>query len=304
MRILLSILACWFFVAGFAQTKRVYWSQDSVRIGDKAELTILVKNKPKQFDYNPISDVFICDVSHKGQSLWKPGGELEIESFKDTSYTKSGIKYWKGTYTLIAWDSAKYRLPELWMSWKDSTFSFRAPNLYVGFVKKKVKDGIEEIAIEPENDYWRLIKKYWWVLLVVIVGIVIGILWNKRRTIKKSDELSLRERTLLAIQQLRKREDWLHGKTKSHYVGFSAVLKQYLSSRYELNLMERTTYETIALLKVKGLDRNMIGRIEVLLRESDMVKFAKTELNDMHIRSSLFRLEEIVTELSPLEIPE
>lgn len=304
MRYILSILACWCFAVGFAQTKRVYWAEDSVRIGDKAQLTILVKNKPKEFDYNPISDVFICDITHKGQTLWKPGGELEIESFKDSSYTKNGIKYWKGTYTLIAWDSAKYRLPELWMSWKDSTFSFRAPNLYVGFVKKKVKDGIEEISIEPENDYWRWFKKYWWILVIAVIGIVIVILWNKRRTIKKSDELSLRERTLLAIQQLRKREDWLHGKTKSHYVGFSAILKQYLSSRYELNLMERTTFETIALLKVKGLDGNMIRRIEVLLRESDMVKFAKTELNDMHIRSSLFRLEEIVTELSPLEIPE
>lgn len=304
MRVLLSIVACWCFVAGFAQTKRVYWAEDSVRIGDKAKLTILVKHKPKQFNYNPISDVFICEVSHKGQTLWKPGGELEIESFEDTSYTTNGIRYWKGTYTLIAWDSAKYRLPELWMSWKDSTFSFRAPNLYVGFVKKKVKDGIEEIPIEPENDYWKWIKKYWWAIVIVVIGIIIVILWNKRRTIKKSDELSLRERTLQAIQQLRKKEDWLHGKTKSHYVGFSAILKQYLSSRYELNLMERTTYETIALLKVKGLDRDMVRRIEVLLRESDMVKFAKTELNDMHIRSSLFRLEEIVTELSPLEIPE
>lgn len=304
MRVLLSIVACWCFAAGFAQTKRVYWAEDSIRIGDKAKLTILVKHKPKQFDYNPISDVFICDVSHKGQMLWKPGGELEIESFKDTTYTSNGITYWKGTYTLIAWDSAKYRLPELWMSWKDSTFSFRAPNLYVGFVKKKIKDGIEEIPIEPENDYWRWIKKYWWAIVIVVIGIIIVILWNKRRTIKKSDELSLRERTLQAIQQLRKKEDWLHGKTKSHYVGFSAILKQYLSSRYELNLMERTTYETIALLKVKGLDREIVRRIEVLLRESDMVKFAKTELNDMHIRSSLFRLEEIVTELSPLEIPE
>lgn len=304
MRVLLSIVACWCFAVGFAQTKRVYWAEDSVRIGDKAKLTILVKHKPKQFDYNPISDVFICDVNHKGQILWKPGGELEIESFKDTTYTSKGITYWKGTYTLIAWDSARYRLPELWMSWKDSTFSFRAPNLYVGFVKKKVKDGIEEIPIEPENDYWRWIKKYWWAIVIVVIGIIIVILWNRRRTIKKSDELSLRERTLQAIQQLRKKEDWLHGKTKSHYVGFSAILKQYLSSRYELNLMERTTYETITLLKVKGLDRDMVRRIEVLLRESDMVKFAKTELNDMHIRSSLFRLEEIVTELSPLEIPE
>ncbi|MNE98882.1 hypothetical protein D3C80_1974700 [compost metagenome] len=78
----------------------------------------------------------------------------------------------------------------------------------------------------------------------------------------------------------------------------------YLSSRYELNLMERTTKETIALLKLKQLDFAMIKRIEVLLREADMVKFAKTELDEIHVRSSLLRLEEIVTELSPLEIPE
>ena len=304
MRCILSIVACWCLGAGFAQTKRVYWTEDSVRIGDKAQLTILVKNKPKQFDYNPISEVFICDVNHKGETLWKPGGELEIESFKDTTYTQKGIQYWKGVYTLIAWDSAKYRLPELWITWKDSTFSFRAPNLYVGFIKKKVKDGIEEIPVEPEDEYWILFKKYWWVLLIAAAGITAGILWNKRRKIKKSEELSLRERTLLAIKQLKKREDWLHDKTKNHYVNFSAVLKMYLSSRYELNLMERTTFETISLLKLKGLDGSMIRRIELLLREADMVKFAKTELNDLHIRSSLLRLEEIVTELSPLEIPE
>nr|WP_294857891.1 hypothetical protein [uncultured Fluviicola sp.] len=304
MRVVLFILSCWCFGAGFAQTKRVYWAEDSVRIGDKAELTILVKNKPKKFDYNPISDLFICDVNHKGETLWKPGGELEIESFRDSTYTQKGIKYWKGVYTLIAWDSAKYRLPELWLTWKDSTFSFRAPNLYVGFVKKKVKEGIDEIPIEPEENSLRLLKKYWWVLLLVAAGVTIGILWNKRRKIRKSEELSLRERTLLAIKQLRKKEDWLHGKTKSHYVGFSAVLKMYLSSRYELNLMERTTQETITLLKLKGLDFNMVRRIEVLLREADMVKFAKTELDKLHIQSSLLRLEEIVTELSPLEIPE
>lgn len=304
MRIILSILACWCFGAMFAQTKRVYWADDSVRIGDKAQLTILVKNKPAKFNYDPISDVFSCEVSHKGQTLWKPGGELEIVSFRDSTYTQNGIRYWKGVYTLIAWDSAKYRLPELWLSWKDSTFSFRAPHLYVGFVKKKVKEGIEEISIEPEEDYWRLLKDYWWVPVIVLVIVGIVILWNRRRKIQKSEELSLRDRTLLAIKQLRKKEDWLQGKTKSHYVAFSSVLKMYLSSRYELNLMERTTQETITLLKLKNLDFTVIRRIEVLLREADMVKFAKTELDDMHIRSSLFRLEEIVTELSPLEIPE
>ena len=304
MKGILTIIACWCLVAVNAQTKHVFWKSDSVRVGDKAELTILVKNKPAKFDYNPISGVFNCEVIHKGETLWKPGGELEIESFRDTTYTQKGIKYWKGVYTLIDWDSAKYRLPDLWITWKDSTFSFHAPHLHVGFVKKKVKEGIDEIPIEPESDTWRWLKDYWWIFLIVAVGVTLAILWNRRRKTQKSDEMSLRDRTLLAIHQLKKKEDWLHGKIKSHYVAFSAILKMYLSSRYELNLMERTTQETIALLKLKKLDFIMIKRIEVLLKEADMVKFAKTELDEIHVRSSLLRLEEIVTELSPLEIPE
>ncbi|AEA43931.1 DUF4381 family protein [Fluviicola taffensis] len=304
MRICLSILTiCCFGMVG-AQTKHVFWEHDSVRVGDKAKLTILVKYKPSKFDYNPISGVFICDVIHKGETLWKPGGELEITSFKDTTYTQKGVSYWKGVYELTAWDSAKYRLPDLWMTWKDSTFSFRAPSLHVGFVKKKVKEGIDEIVIEPETDSWRFLKDYWWLILIVLVGITLAILWNRRRKIQKTEELSLRDRTLLAIKQLKKKEEWLHGKTKSHYVSFSSILKMYLSSRFELNLMERTTQETIALLRLKQLDFVMVKRIEILLKESDMVKFAKTELDDIHIRSSLMRLEEIITELSPLEIPE
>lgn len=304
MRILLTILACWCMGITIAQTKRVFWSNDSVRVGDKVKLTILVKEKPKKFDYNPISGSFNCDVIHKGETLWKPGGELEIMAFEDSSYTHQGVKCWKGVYTLIAWDSARYRLPDLWMTWNDSVFSFQAPTLYVGFVKKKVKEGIEEIPIEPEEDHWRFLKDYWWAIALVIAAIIIAILWNKRRKIQKTEELSLRDRTLLTIKQLRKKEDWLHDRTKAHYVAFSAVLKLYLSSRYDLNLMERTTKETITLLKLKELNPEMIRRIETLLKEADMVKFAKTELDDLHIRSSLLRLEEIVTELSPLEIPE
>lgn len=304
MRIWLFIAACWCVGVLSAQTKHVYWANDSVRIGDKAILTILVKNKPATFNYDPISGVFSCEVSHKGQTLWKPGGELEIVSFRDTTYTQKGISYWKGVYTLIAWDSAKYRLPDLWLNWNDSTFSFRAPNLYVGFVKKKAKEGIYEIPIEPEEEYWRLLKEYWWFPVLVVLAAVIGIGWNRRRKIRKTDDISLRDRTLLAINELRKKEDWMHGQAKAHYVAFSSVLKMYLSSRYELNLMERTTYETIALLKLKGLDPTMIKRIEDLLREADLVKFAKMIPDDMRVRSGLFRLEEIVTELSPLEIPE
>ncbi|MDR0802332.1 hypothetical protein [Fluviicola sp.] len=304
MKGILSILACWCLVAVSAQTKHVFWKKDSVRVGDKAKLIILVKNKPAKFDYNPVTGVFSCEEIHKGETLWKPGAELEIVSFRDTNYTQKGIKYWKGVYTLIAWDSAKYRLPDLWMSWEDSAFSFRAPSLDVGFVRKKVKEGIDEIPIEPTSDYLRWLKDYWWAIAIAVIAVILAIRWNKRRKIRKSEELSLRERTLLTIHQLRKKEDWLHGKTKAHYISFSSILKMYLSSRYELNLMERTTQETIALLKLKQLDFTMVKRIETLLREADMVKFAKTELDDIHIRSSLLRLEEIVTELSPLEIPE
>lgn len=302
MRLLIFIGFGFFLGNCFAQNQYAFWEKNPVLVGEQAELNIIVKNPPSNFQYKPNTGSVACEIRHPNQSLWKPGAELEIYAFHDTTFTKKGVRYWNGTYELIAWDSATYRLKTFFIQVGDSILGIQAPELKVMFQKKKVKDGIEEIEINPVSDWWLLFKKYAWILVLVLLILVVLIIWNKRKQFKREANLSLRERTLLALKQLRKKEDWLHGKMKNHYSAFSSILKMYLGTRFELQLMERTTQETILLLKLKNVDPEIVNRIEMLLREADLVKFAKTELNDIQVRSSLLRLEELIQELSPLEV--
>lgn len=302
MRSFIAIVFGFLFGNCIAQDQYGFWDKKTVKVGEQAQLQIVVKNPPSNFQYKPHSGTVSCAIQHKNETLWKPGGEMEIRSFEDTIFTKKGIRYWNGTYQMIAWDSASYRLDPFFLQLDDSVISIQAPELNVGFEKKKVKDGIEEIAINPVSDWWLLFKKYWWAVALVLLAIVGLIFWNKRKKFKKESQLSLRERTLLALNGLRKKEDWLHGRIKQHYSAFSSMLKMYLGARFDLHLMERTTQETVLLLKVKNLDNELIRRIEQLLREADMVKFAKTEPSDLQVRASLLRFEELIQELSPLEV--
>lgn len=56
-------------------------------------------------------------------------------------------------------------------------------------------------------------------------------------------------RTNQAIAALKAKGYWKQDKTAKHYIEFSTILRRFLSERYGLYLMERTTYETVLLLK-------------------------------------------------------
>lgn len=279
------------------------WSENPVLVGEHIELVIQAKSTAGKIKYAVNSSLFETEIKHRNEQLWKPGGELEVLNHWDTTYKQKNTTVYTCKYKLIAWDTAFYKMNSQQIILGDSTIMLDIPELEVVFQKKKVKDGIFEIAIHSENDWWLLFKKYWWVPTLLIIAIVGLIFWNKRRKKQAIDRLSLRDRTLLALSQLQKKEDWKHGKIIAHYSAFSSILKMYLSSHFGLNLMERTTQETTLLLKQTQTHESTIKRIVSLLHESDMVKFAKTELQNNQVERSMTILEEIINELSPLELP-
>lgn len=302
IRSFLIIVLLWVLPV-YGQEVHMRWEQDTVKVGEHAKLIITIKNKPKDVEYRPLQGTLHCEIKTYSGKLWQSNGELEILDFNDTLLKRGTLTDYQGTYTIVAWDSAMYKILPLWFVKKDSSFSRSVPVLNVVFKKKKVDLGIEEIPVSFISDAWSFFYKYWWMFVLGITVILTAYFWNKRTKVKPQDVSTLRERTLLALNELKRKEDWNKGREKAHYSAFSSILKMYVGARFELNLIERTTYETKLLLQQKGLNPSLINRIYELLQEADMIKFAKAPSDDLVARGSMRKLEELVIELSPLDIP-
>jgi hypothetical protein len=118
---------------------------------------------------------------------------------------------------------------------------------------------------------------------------------------EKTILLSLEERTLNAIDALEKRKLWEEDRLKEHFVQLSYILRSYLTERYSISLLEKTTHEARLLLEEIALNKSTISSIISVLSEADMVKFAKSkpEVNSILLVSRMARV--IVKETRPIE---
>ena len=88
---------------------------------------------------------------------------------------------------------------------------------------------------------------------------------------------------------------------KEHFVELSYILRSYLTSRYDISLLEKTTYETTVLLTRKGLEEETVDVIIRILSQSDMVKFAKSKPDVIAILRISALAKQVVAETSPLD---
>lgn len=291
-----------------AQKIRVYWENDSVLVGERATLKIIVENAPEQMKWSKIQSSTDVPVRQTNEVLYHPVGEMDvIGNSKD--YNKKNR-----SFTIIclvtAWDTANYKIPELsfefytkdWKK-KDTTIFQQVPELSVVFFKKKLDTSVTDVKFEEVHDPWRWLKDFWWIIALV-VAIPLGLyFWNKRRTTKFVVRETLKKRSLQKLSELRKKELWTKNKIEKHYIEFSFILRSFLNERYNHNFLGKTSFETQISLRVLGVEEQIITRIRQLLLESDFTKFGKTEPSADQVIISLNKLEELIVELSPLDLP-
>ncbi len=154
-------------------------------------------------------------------------------------------------------------------------------------------------------------KNGWWFYTVLLILIGLFIFYRLRNRKKEKLKpilnevvrpLSLKEKTILAIQNLEKKQLWKQGLLKEHYVELSFILREYLSKRYALSLIEKTSYESKLLLTQKGIPVLTIDEIGEILNQSDMVKFAKSEPEEITVIRLSSTAKQIVEQTSLLEL--
>jgi len=297
---------------GFGQELNATISESVLYIGQPVTITYSVKvEKKDSLLFVPHKETIKARALSKTGALTTDGVDFEItDEFIDTFAVDGKRKHWVGQYVVTAWDSGMYILPGPTIIINDSAYQFQDLTIACMLVDPidgvdlyDIKENFADIPPKPFSIVDFLKSNWWWLALIAIGIIVFIVLKRKNREEPEEEEkpLSLRQRTLFAIDALEKAKLWEKNQLKEHFIELSMILRMYLTSRYEISLLEKTTYETKLLLTQKGLNDETVEVIARILSESDMVKFAKSEPDVIAILQVSTLARQIVAETSPLE---
>ena len=230
-------------------------------------------------------------------------GNLEVlESYKiDT--IKNGNRYELiKKYGLTQFDSGKYLIPRLPIIingkkiFSDS-IKIEISNVKVDTLKQKMYD-IKDI-IPAKSDFGN-----WWIYLLVLVAlVVIGFLVylfiKKRQSKEKPVVIEFKspiEKATTLLQQLEKKELWQKGEVKNYYSELTDIARNYIEEEIQIPAMESTTSELIlglrnaAKQKKLKLSSETVENLEKVLKQADLVKFAKVKPLDFEIEEDKKRI--------------
>ncbi len=314
MRQLIAIAVILLHSISIGQESKLSLSE--IQIGEEVILTYRIKLAPDAaFRYISFGTTLPAKKIAAGGSLTQETSTSveQIGTFHDTVLIKGKTKEWTGTYRITAWDEGSFIIEGSKIQVGDSMILFPSVVLSASLVENKkdidLYDIREQFADLPEPPH-PLVQffnsnSHWLVPLLIILGLTLLLffLWrrNKEKPVVKEQIISLKERSLLAIDALERERLWEKDKLKEHYIELSFILRSYLSSRYTLSLLENTSKEAQLLLKQKGLHSETIRTIGVVLDQSDLVKFAKSKPDEVEILKNSQLVRQIIAETSPLE---
>jgi hypothetical protein len=243
-------------------------------------------------------------------------GPLEvIQSYKiDT--VKNGARYELiKKYGLTQFDSGKYTIPRIPVlingkpSFSDS-IKVEVNDVKVDTLKQKMYD-IKDIAKvnSPLGSWWI----YLLILLAIgVIGYFVYKFIKKRQSQPKVEAIvytSPIEKATSLLQQLEKKELWQKGEIKNYYSELTDIARNYIEEEIHIPAMESTTSELIeglrkaAKQKKLKLSNETVENLEKVLKQADLVKFAKVKPLDFEIEEDKKRISSSIVTIHK-SIPE
>lgn len=305
MKIRLYLLLLLLSTAIFAQQKQVVTSIDTIKNKIGAEFKLSIKTT-----VDTSSKVIFPKL--------KNFGALEvIQSYPIDTVKMDGRYELIKKYGLTQFDSGRYVIPSIKIFIDSKPFLtdsllVEVANVQVDTLKQKMFD-IKDIAPadNPIGDWWKYL-----LIVALIVGIGAFVYWfiKKRQEKKLLEEIYKTpiEKATSLLDTLEKKELWQKGEVKAYYSELTDIARNYIEEAIEIPAMESTTSELIQGLRAASVKKKMtlsqeiIENLERVLKQADLVKFAKSKPLDFEITEDRNKIQKAILTLDnsiPVEVP-
>jgi hypothetical protein len=297
-----NILVLLFSVGIFAQSP-VTTNIDTTRNKIGAQFNLTIK---------AIADTAAVVVFPKAETF----GQLEVIRDFDVDTVRKNKQYeLVKKYGLSQYEFGKYTIPELKVligkkEFKTKEFKVEVDSVAVDTLKQKLFD-IKEIVAAGDTK-----KLEWWGYVAIAAGvlllafIVVAII-KRKRPAKKIAEVHIPplEKANNLLKQLEGKHLLEQGEIKHYYSELTDIARNYIEEAIHIPAMESTTSELIIALRIAASKKNMtlspeiVGNLEEVLRQADLVKFAKSKPLDFEIAQDRQKIETAIVKIDSA-IPE
>jgi len=243
-------------------------------------------------------------------------GALEVIQSYKTDTVKNGGRYQLiKSYGLTQFDSGKYVIPRIPVlingkpAFSDS-IKVEVNNVKVDTLKQKMYD-IKDIAQaeSPMGTWWIYILA---LLSIAAAGFFIYKYIRKKQSEPKVEEVVFKspiEKATTLLQQLERKELWQKGEIKHYYSELTDIARNYIEEEIKIPAMESTTSELIEGLRMAAKQKKLklssetVENLETVLKQADLVKFAKVKPLDYEIEEDKKRISNSIVTIHK-SIPE
>ncbi|WP_166383856.1 BatD family protein [Polaribacter sp. 11A2H] len=269
----------------------------NIRIGEQFNLKITVDDT---------QNVILPKLLLKGLEI--------IDSTKIDTVKNSLIR----KYILTGFDSGAFYIPQQQIFVKNQAYLTDSLLVNVATIAidttKVKKFPIKSIKAEPYtfDDF----KIYLYILLAALAIIGFWIYWfviRKRKEEVEEDTYKAMppyDEAILKLNELDEKLLWQNNKVKEYYSELTEIVRGYIERELKVPALEKTTDEVLDMLKdfkdaeTIQTSEDTIKKLRDLLREADLVKFAKSKPLAIEIEEDRKDAQDIVSNLKPKPIIE
>ncbi len=233
-------------------------------------------------------------------------GALEVlESYPIDTIKENNRYQLIKKYGLTQFDSGKYVIPRIPVIidkvpvFSDS-IKVEVFDVKVDTLKQKMFDIKPIILVEkPTGNWWKYLLGFLLIIGLVTLGYF---LWMKYRVVKDKPIIynSPIEKATSLLQLLEKKELLAKGEIKAYYSELTDITRDYIEEAIEIPAKESTTSELIMSLRAASskkkmkLSKETLLSLEKVLKQADLVKFAKVIPLDFEIASDREKIEKTI----------